>query len=64
MIKKDHPGIELAADGSANVERLPSIIKAGANHLLCGTSSIFLPGLPLGASLIKFREHVYKQIES
>lgn len=64
MMWKARPGIELAADGSVNVERLPALIEAGANHLVCGTSSIFRPGLPLGASFKKFREHINQKIKS
>lgn len=50
--------LEIAADGSVSAERLPLLRDAGCNHLICGTSSLFRPGKPIGESLIAFRQAV------
>lgn len=48
--------LEIAADGHVAVEHLEELLQAGCNHLVCGTSSIFKPGLHLGDALQTFRQ--------
>jgi len=45
-------GIEV--DGNVGGDNLPRMIEAGADILVCGTSSIFRPGVTLEESLRKF----------
>ena len=49
--------LELIADGSVSVSRLELFFAAGANHLVCGTSSVFGPSIvDVGNEFRKFRE--------
>jgi ribulose-phosphate 3-epimerase len=50
--------IELGVDGNVSAERLDDMLGAGANHLVCGTSSIFRPGTDAGVELAGFRRQV------
>ncbi len=47
---------EIAADGSVSALRLPAFLEAGCNHFICGTSSIFKPGLDLVDGAAQFKE--------
>jgi ribulose-phosphate 3-epimerase len=50
--------VELATDGSISVEKLPILLAAGCNHLICGTASIFKPGTDLAQNVVSFYEAV------
>jgi len=34
--------IEIGVDGGVSIERIPQFLSAGANHFICGTSSLFM----------------------
>ena len=46
---------EIAVDGSVSEERLESFFRAGANHLVLGTSSVFKPGADWPGRFREFR---------
>lgn len=46
-----HLNIEIEVDGNVGGENLPKMAAAGADILVCGTSSIFRQGIPLDESL-------------
>ncbi len=52
--------VEIAADGSIDAEKLPGLLKAGCNHLVCGTASIFKPGPRLAQNVAAFHREVEK----
>jgi ribulose-phosphate 3-epimerase len=58
MARRTGVEIEIAADGHVSVDWLPRLLAAGCTHLVCGTSSIFRPPLPLGEALHTFRAQV------
>lgn len=53
---------EIAADGAIDAEKLPGLLKAGCNHLICGTASIFKTGAPLAQNAASFYREVEKAI--
>jgi ribulose-phosphate 3-epimerase len=58
MINEQGLSVELAVDGNVCVERLPDMLGGGADHLVCGTSSLFCPGTDVGRELECFRTQV------
>ena len=47
--------IILAVDGGVNPESAVPMVKSGADYLVCGTSSIYKPNIPLDVKIRKFR---------
>jgi ribulose-phosphate 3-epimerase len=56
--------IEVAADGSVAAPRLPAFLQAGYNHFICGTSSIFKPGLDLVDGAEQFKQALDQALAS
>jgi ribulose-phosphate 3-epimerase len=56
----NHPDILISIDGGVQSKTAPQMIKAGANLLVCGTSSIFKTNTPLDRSVQKFRNLILK----
>ena len=54
--------VELAVDGNVCVEHLSEMLEGGADHLVCGTSSIFRPCVNPGKELDRFREQVARTL--
>jgi len=52
---KDHPHILLQVDGGVTPETAPKMLKAGANMLVCGSSTIFRPEAPVDQKLQELR---------
>jgi hypothetical protein len=50
--------VELAVDGNVCVERLDDLLGGGADHLVCGTSSVLRPGTHPGKALEEFRRQI------
>lgn len=50
--------IIIEIDGGVTPESAPDMIKAGADLLVCGTSSIYKPGVPLEKKIKEFREGI------
>ena len=44
---KNHPNVLIGVDGGVNNETAPQMVKAGANMLVCGSSTIFKGDIPL-----------------
>jgi ribulose-phosphate 3-epimerase len=51
--------IDIAADGGVNIDTIDSLLHAGANFFVLGSSSVFRQGLDLGESISLF----YREIE-
>jgi ribulose-phosphate 3-epimerase len=54
--------IIIAIDGGVSQESAAKMVKAGANYLVCGTSSIFKAGKPLEKTIKEFRSLIDSQI--
>lgn len=48
--------ILLSVDGGVSPESAARMIQAGANYLVCGTSSIYKPDVPLDSKIKEFRK--------
>jgi ribulose-phosphate 3-epimerase len=53
-----HPNILIEIDGGVSPESAPSMVRAGADLLVCGTSAIFQREKDLAKSVRKFRKHM------
>jgi ribulose-phosphate 3-epimerase len=60
LSRKGLKDVEIAADGSIDVEKLPGLLKAGCNHLVCGTASIFKKDTQLALNVASFNREVQK----
>ncbi len=49
--------ISIQVDGNISLANIPKVIEKGADMLVCGTSSLFLPGVPLEQSVADLREY-------
>jgi ribulose-phosphate 3-epimerase len=58
LAHNQHLALEIAADGHVSREWLPDLLASGCTHLVCGTSSIFLPDADIGDALVRFRQSV------
>lgn len=56
IIEKKAGKIDIAVDGNVSFTNAPLMAKAGANILVCGTSSIFHPKLGIKKGVAKLRE--------
>lgn len=56
IIEKKGLKIDIAVDGNVSFANAPLMVKAGANVLVCGTSSIFHPRLGIKKGITKLRE--------
>lgn len=56
IIEKEGLKIDIAVDGNVSFANAPLMVKAGANVLVCGTSSIFHPRLGIKKGITKLRE--------
>jgi len=56
IIEKKGLEIDIAVDGNVSFANAPVMVKAGANILICGTSSIFHPQLGIKKGIAKLRE--------
>ncbi|GAF94105.1 unnamed protein product, partial [marine sediment metagenome] len=56
IIEKKGLKIDIAVDGNVSFANAPVMVKAGANILVCGTSSIFHPQLGIKKGITKLRE--------
>ncbi len=50
LIRRHNLPIEIEVDGNLGPRTIPLCLEAGADNLVCGTSSIFLPGQDLTAT--------------
>jgi len=55
IIEKKALKVDIAADGNVSFTNAPLMAKAGANILICGTSSIFHPQLGIKKGIAKLR---------
>ena len=55
IIEKKGLKIDIAVDGNVSFANAPVMVKAGANILICGTSSIFHPQLGIKKGITKLR---------
>jgi ribulose-phosphate 3-epimerase len=55
--KMDESGrdILLSVDGGVSPESAANMVNAGANYLVCGTSAIYKPNIPLDVKIREFR---------
>lgn len=53
---REYPNVKIEVDGGVTPESAPLMVKAGANMLVCGTSSIFKKDEDLSESVQKFRK--------
>lgn len=58
----DYPNIIIEVDGGVNPESAPQMIARGANLLVCGTSMIFKPDIPVGKKLQEVRRELDKKL--
>jgi ribulose-phosphate 3-epimerase len=58
----DNRKIFIQVDGGVNLTSGSKMIKAGANMLVCGTSTIFNQKLPLTSQIKKYRQILLKEI--
>ncbi|MDP2897248.1 MAG: ribulose-phosphate 3-epimerase [bacterium] len=54
-IEKRRLNVDVAADGNVSFQNAPAMVSAGANLLVCGTSSIFSPGLTTSEGVRQLR---------
>jgi len=52
------PGVDIEVDGNVSNANAPRMVEAGANVLVCGTSSIFKKGVPLADAVAEFRKDI------
>ncbi len=62
IIIKSGKKIIIEIDGGVNPDTAPEMIKAGADMLVCGTSSIFKPDITVDKKIIEFRNHINNEI--
>ncbi|MES2059969.1 MAG: ribulose-phosphate 3-epimerase [Patescibacteria group bacterium] len=55
---KDYPNMIIEIDGGVSPASAAEMVSRGANLLVCGTSSIFQPPMPLPDKIKEFRAHV------
>jgi ribulose-phosphate 3-epimerase len=55
IIEKRRLGIEIATDGNVSFQNAPAMVAAGANILVCGTSSIFSAGMTISEGVGQLR---------
>jgi len=48
--------ILLAIDGGVSPDSAANMVRAGANYLVCGTSAIYKPDVPLDVKIKEFRK--------
>ncbi|TET12198.1 ribulose-phosphate 3-epimerase [Candidatus Aerophobetes bacterium] len=56
IIEKRALEVDIAVDGNVSFTHAPSMVKAGANVLVCGTSSIFHPEFGIKEGIAKLRK--------
>lgn len=56
MIKERNLNVEIEVDGNVSFANAPLMVEAGANVLVCGTSSIFKSKIGIGKGIKKLRE--------
>jgi ribulose-phosphate 3-epimerase len=54
-IEKRRLTVDIATDGNVSFQNAPAMVAAGANILVCGTSSIFSPGLTISEGVRQLR---------
>jgi len=54
--------ILLAIDGGVSPESAANMVKAGADYLVCGTSAIYKPDIPLDVKIKEFRDLIDGQL--
>ena len=52
---KSRPNFLIQVDGGVTFDSGPKMINAGANVLVCGSSTIFKDGINVNKSIVKFR---------
>lgn len=62
IILKSGKNIIIEIDGGVNPDTAPNLIKAGADMLVCGTSSIFKPNCSVDKKILEFRNHIDNEI--
>lgn len=55
--------ILIMIDGGVNSDTAASMIKAGADILVCGTSAIFKPDIAVDKKIKEFRKHIDKNLK-
>jgi ribulose-phosphate 3-epimerase len=61
MLKK-YPHVKIEVDGGVSPESAAKMVAAGADILVCGTSSIYKKDTPLNKKVPEFRAHVEKAL--
>ncbi len=56
MDRQGHEGVRLAVDGNCSFEHVPSMVAAGADTIVAGSSSLFQKDLPLPKAARMLRE--------
>lgn len=62
IIEKEGLKIDIAVDGNVSFANAPLMVKAGANALVCGTSSIFHSRLGIKKGITKLREALQEPV--
>lgn len=62
-ILKKYPKIQIEVDGGVSPESAAKMVAAGADILVCGTSSIYKKDTPLNKKIPEFRTHVEKELK-
>lgn len=63
MIKSSGKNILIEIDGGVNPDTAAGMIEAGANLLVCGTSSIFKPDITVDKKIIEFRKDINNKLK-
>lgn len=57
-ISEKYPDIIIEVDGGVTFDSAPKMLKAGANMLVCGSSTIFRPDIPVDVKTQEFKKHL------
>jgi ribulose-phosphate 3-epimerase len=52
--------ISIQVDGNISLANIPLVVEKGADMLVCGTSSLFLPNVKLEQAVANLREYFHK----
>ena len=60
LIEKFESDCKISVDGNVSLKNIPNMIKAGANHLVLGTSSLFRKGINIKESIEEVKKSIDK----
>ena len=59
IIEKQDHNTNIQVDGNVSFENIPQMVEAGANMLVCGTSSLYKEGINLGEAMENIRRVIH-----